>query len=93
MRKICLPGVMYLQLAAGITNAIVLDETSELLVNEPIEVYPNSDEQGKLIPYGLECSINFIHTEKDIPGLRKGHSLVGLSVIRHLTPELIANDK
>ena len=93
MRKLSIPKHSFLQLVGGVQNAIVIDETNELLVNEPVEIWANDHSNEPVINFGLECSVNFIHTDKDLPGLRKNHALVGVSVIRHLTIDVLVNNK
>ncbi len=83
MQTITLSENDYQGVATGVASAIIINEDEQLILNQPVLIKSEMESaSGGVLPT-LECSVNVIRTDTTSKGLKKGYSLLFVSVIRH----------
>ncbi len=93
MRRIAISEQTWYNLVNGLQNVIIIDESDELLVTEPVELLSTVAVNESTVVVGALCSVNWLSPKGKVDGLAKGHTLVGVSVQRHLTHNELVDAK
>ncbi len=82
MKKIFITAPLFDLIKSGIVNSVFIDESNDMLLNEPLLVSLKDRSDSRYYTGDLECSVNDIRTHKTENGLKKDYSIISISVVR-----------